>query len=127
MAKLIQPDGRITSVSPQYPAGFLPSEFKKLLQADEYLFIPLNDELFMIVAFENADLPKNEAATLVVRKTLRDCGYKHLKGPALLANTHDLHLWLLQPPNNFQSPEPFSSKSPSKMPPPTKDSQGQNE
>lgn len=103
MAKLIQPDGRITSVSPQYPAGFLPSEFKKLLQADEYLFIPLNDELFMIVAFENAKLPRNEAATIVVRKTLREPGYESLRGPALLANTDDLYFWLLQPADYKQS------------------------
>ena len=103
MAKLMKPDETIVDVSPQYPAGFLPSELKKLLDADEFLFIPLNDEVFMIVAFENAKLPKNDAATTVVRKTLRDSTYKAIRGPALLANSDDLYFWLLQPPDYKQS------------------------
>jgi hypothetical protein len=98
MAKLIKPDGTITDVSPQYPAGFLPSEMKRLLEAEEFLFIPMNDEVFMIVALQDANLPKNEAATRVVRKASRQTSHEPIKGPALLANTDDLQFWLLQPP-----------------------------
>jgi hypothetical protein len=97
MAKLMKPDGSTEDVKPQYPAGFLPSELKRFLGADEFLFIPLNSEVMMIVARENAGLPKNEPATVVARKSLSDRSYEIL-GPALLANTDDLTLWLEQPP-----------------------------
>ncbi len=47
----------------------------------------------MIVAFENPKLPKNDAATTVVRKMLRDSTYKAIRGPVLLANSDDLYFW----------------------------------
>jgi hypothetical protein len=99
MPKLMKPDGTIVDVLPQYPAGFLPSEMKRLLETEEFLFIPINDELFMIVALQDDSLPKNEAATTVVRKALRKSNHDPIKGLALLANTHDLQFWLLQPPD----------------------------
>lgn len=100
MAKLFQTDGTITDVSPHYPAGFLPSEIKRLLEAEEFLFIPINDEVFMIVALEDTNLPNNQMATTLVRKALLESDHDPIKGPALLANTHDLQFWLLQPPNH---------------------------
>ncbi|HEV2991049.1 MAG TPA: hypothetical protein VG759_21600 [Candidatus Angelobacter sp.] len=95
MAKLINSDGTITDITPRYPAGFLPSELKKLLATQKLLFIPLNQAVIMIIALENAELPTNEMATMVARKILGEPNYEALRGPALLANTDDLQFWLL--------------------------------